>query len=77
MRRRRCSQSEASNPQAPRATVGNSLMRHGHPIPMRGGDEHDAFTGWRRVLRFRPGERTRIKRGYWKRARQAVKTTEQ
>ena len=38
-------------------------MKRAHLIQVVGGDEHDAFTGWRRVLSFRPGERKRIKRG--------------
>lgn len=28
----------------------------------RSADEFDAFTGWRRVYQWRPGERSRIKR---------------
>jgi len=37
------------------------------------GDEQDAFTRWRRVYRFRPGEIRRIKRRANKRDRQAGK----
>lgn len=42
-------------------------------IPLKGGDEQDAFTGWRRLLRWRPGERKKIKQGYNKRLRKALK----
>ncbi len=26
-------------------------------VSLRRADEHDALTGWRKVIRFRPGER--------------------
>lgn len=42
-------------------------------IPMRGGDEYDALTGWRKYLKFRPGVRKRIKKGFKKRVRKFVK----
>jgi hypothetical protein len=38
-------------------------------IPLRGGDEQDAFSGWRRLLRWRPGDRKRLKKQYAKRLR--------
>jgi hypothetical protein len=38
-------------------------------IPMRGGDEFDAFSRWRRLLRWRPGQRKKLKKGYAKRLR--------
>jgi hypothetical protein len=44
-------------------------MKQGHQIPMRGGYEHDALTGWRRFLNWRTGERKRAKRSYAKRVR--------
>jgi hypothetical protein len=42
-------------------------------IPLRGGDEYDALTGWRKWLKWRPGERAAIKRGYRRRERKAIK----
>jgi hypothetical protein len=42
-------------------------------IPMKGGDEYDALTRWKRFLRWRPGERKAIKRGYNKRARRVAR----
>ena len=42
-------------------------------IPTQGGDEHDAFTRWRKLFHYRAGELKRIKRGYNKRARKAGK----
>lgn len=44
-------------------------------IPMKGGLEYDAFTGWRRVLCYmgRPGLRKWVKRKYNKRMRQEGK----
>ncbi|MEZ2347832.1 hypothetical protein [Terriglobus sp. RCC_193] len=42
-------------------------------IPMISGDEHDAFTRWRRFLHWRPGIRARVKRGYNKRRRRQSK----
>ena len=42
-------------------------------IPTKGGDEHDAFSGWRRFLHWRPGERPRLKRKFNKRVRAAIK----
>jgi hypothetical protein len=46
-------------------------------IPMTSGDEFDAFTGWRRVLSWRAGERKAIKRRYNRRARRVAKVSEQ
>ena len=42
-------------------------------IPMKGGDEHDALTRWRRVISFRPGQRKAAKRSYAKRLRKWLK----
>jgi hypothetical protein len=42
------------------------------PIPFVSGDEQDALTGWRKVLKFRPGERKRIKRRYQRRVRRTM-----
>jgi hypothetical protein len=44
-----------------------------HEIPMGDADEVDAFTRWRTVLHWRPGERHKIKRRYRKRVRREVK----
>ena len=41
----------------------------GHKEKLRGGDEQDAFTGWRRFIRWKPGQLRKIKRGFWKRLR--------
>jgi hypothetical protein len=42
------------------------------PIPFVSGDEQDALTGWRKVLKFRSGERKAIKRGYQRRVRRTM-----
>jgi len=42
-------------------------------LPMKTGDEHDALTGWRRFLNWRPGVRASVKRGYNKRVRRELK----
>jgi hypothetical protein len=36
-------------------------------------DEFDALTGWRKILSYYPGELKKIKRGYQRRLRHAVK----
>ena len=41
--------------------------------PLRGGDEYDAFTRWRRFLKWKAGSIKRVKRRYWHRVRQLVK----
>jgi hypothetical protein len=38
-----------------------------------GGDEQDAFTGWRRFYSWRPGELRKIKRRASKRERRTAK----
>jgi len=50
-------------------------MRQGHEIPMKGGDEYDALTTWRKVMCYlaKPGVAKKIKRGYNKRARHQAK----
>lgn len=45
----------------------------GHREPMVSGDEYDALTRWRRFLRWRSGERVRIKRSFNKRMRRRIK----
>lgn len=42
-------------------------------IPMISGDEYDALTRWRRFLRWKPGLRSQVKRGYNKRVRRQGK----
>lgn len=42
-------------------------------LRFKSGDEQDALTGWRKVLRFRPGTRKRIKRQYMRRVRRHMK----
>ena len=42
-------------------------------IPLKGGGEADALTGWRKVIRFRPGERKAAKRSYARRLRKWLK----
>jgi hypothetical protein len=46
-------------------------------IPMVSGDEHDALTRWKSLLRWRPGQRASIKRKFNKRVRKAAKKTEE
>lgn len=38
-------------------------------IPLTSGDEQDALTGWRRYMKYRPGERKAVKRRYNRRVR--------
>ena len=45
----------------------------GHRGKMKGGDEYDALSPWKRYYHWQPGERKRIKRGYNKRQRKAAK----
>lgn len=42
-------------------------------IPLKGGAEHGALSGWRRVFKFRPGERKKAKRSYARRLRKWLK----
>lgn len=42
-------------------------------VPLKGGDEYDALTGWRKVYGFRPGVRAAIKRKYNRRLRRIMK----
>lgn len=39
--------------------------------PPRDGEEQDAFTGWRRYLRWKPGQLRKVKRRSNKRDRRA------
>lgn len=44
-------------------------------IPLKGGSEYDALTGWRRLINSlrKPGKKKAIQKGYNKRFRKAVK----
>jgi len=42
-------------------------------IPMKGGDEYDALTGWRKYCKWKAGDRSRIKRGYRRRCRRLAR----
>lgn len=44
-----------------------------HTIPMRGGDEYDALTRWRRFLHWRAGVRRWIKAHYNRRQRRTAR----
>lgn len=45
--------------------------------PLKGGREHDALSGWRRLLAWRSGERKAAKRSFWRRVRKhKVESTE-
>lgn len=40
-----------------------------HKLPLRGWDEQDAFTGWRKVMFWQRGELKRVKRRHAHRRR--------
>lgn len=42
-------------------------------IPLKGGDEFDALTSWRRFFHWKAGDRKAIKRGYNRRVRRLGK----
>ena len=42
---------------------------------LHGGDEHDAFSGWRRVMRWHAGQRRAIKQTHNQRARKQARLT--
>lgn len=42
-------------------------------VPLKGGDEYDAFTGWRKFLYWQPGERAKIKATFNRRVRRTIK----
>ena len=42
-------------------------------IPLKGGDEYDGLTRWRKFLYWKPGERKAIKRGFNRRERHTQK----
>jgi predicted DNA binding CopG/RHH family protein len=44
-------------------------------VPLKSGDEMDAFSKWRKFLNFKRGELKKIKRAYNKRLRKANKET--
>lgn len=41
----------------------------GHKERLKSGDEYDAVTGWRRFLRWRPGQRSWVKTKLSRRSR--------
>lgn len=43
-------------------------------IPLKGGDEYDAFTRWKQYISWKPGERKGIKRGFNQRERHVQKS---
>ena len=45
------------------------MRRRDRKIPLADGDEQDALTGWRKVIRFAYQTRAMIKRGYRRRVR--------
>jgi hypothetical protein len=40
---------------------------------LKGGDEHDALTGWRRFLGWRPGQRKQAKQSHNRRIRREAR----
>lgn len=45
----------------------------GHRVKMRGGDEYDAFSNWRKVIAANHSERAKTKRRFNKRERRHAK----
>ena len=52
--------------------MGEAVRRGRTEVPMNNGDEYDALTGWRRILYWKPRERSRIKRNYRRRVRRTI-----
>lgn len=48
-------------------------MKRSRMVPMRGGDEVDAFTRWRHNLHWRAGQRRKVKQRYNRRVRRQEK----
>jgi hypothetical protein len=48
-------------------------MKRNERIPLCGGLEYDALTGWRHVLYWHPGQLKRVKRKYRKRVRRLTR----
>ena len=46
-------------------------------IPLKGGDEHDALSGWKKYHSFRAKQRKSIKKRYNKRLRRYFKVFDQ
>lgn len=46
-------------------------MKLGRTLPLKGGDEYDALTKWKKFLKWRAGQRKAIKRAYNKRQRRS------
>lgn len=53
------------------------MSKLGPPIPMKGGDEYDGLTRWRRYLAKRAGRWKAVKRGYWRRVRRVLRAREE
>jgi len=45
----------------------------GHRETKKGGEEWDAFTGWRYYLRWKPGQLRRVKQRFNRRVRRQVR----
>jgi len=46
----------------------------GHREKLKGAFEYDAFTGWRRVVKWQKSERSKIKRQFRRRIRRVQKS---
>jgi hypothetical protein len=44
-----------------------------HDIPLKGGSEQDALTGWKNFIKFKCGERKKIKRLFNRRERRYIR----
>ncbi len=51
-------------------------MSKSHPIRLKGGNEQDMLTGWRKVMSHRNGQAKSAKRSYNRRLRR-IKPTEE
>lgn len=45
-------------------------------VPLKSGDEYDALTRFRKFLKWRPGDRHKIKRAFRRRVRRMFKKEE-
>ena len=45
--------------------------------PLKTGDEYDALTKWKKFVKFRAGERKKIKKKYNRKERQWLKRTDE
>ena len=46
-------------------------------VPLKGAEERDALTGWRRLLNFKPGERKAAKITFNRRVRRQLIETDE